>query len=58
MLSLKLDDKIINNGREFTRILGGFDENKPVILVSQIAELLNNQTKHITKRQLTKSNYL
>jgi len=44
-------DGVIKNGdREFTRLIGGFGENKPIITVKQIAELLEKQIKHINER--------
>lgn len=34
-------------GREFTRLIGGFGENKPMFLLWQVAELLGLKTKAI-----------
>lgn len=40
-IKLFINGKVETNDREFTRVLGGFDENKPCISDIQIAELLD-----------------
>lgn len=36
-----------NDGREFTKLIGGFGDNKPMFTVWQVADLLNMKTKAI-----------
>lgn len=43
-------DGIVKNGeREFTRLIGGFGENKPMFTLWQSAELLNDSTREISQ---------
>jgi hypothetical protein len=43
-------DGVIKNGdREFTRLIGGFGENKPIITVKQIAELMGYDNSIVTR---------
>lgn len=35
------------DGREFTRLVGGFGDNKPIFTIWQVAELLNTETRTI-----------
>ena len=37
------------DGREFTRLIGGFGENKPIFTLWQVGELLNINTRDIMK---------
>ena len=38
-----------NDGRKFTRLVGGFGEGKPIIATKQVAELLDTNIKEVNK---------
>ena len=40
---------ITNDGRKFTRLIGGFGEGKPIIATKQVAELLDTNIKEVNK---------
>lgn len=49
VIKIITDNIVESNGREFTKVVGGFGENKPVITVKQIAELMNYDVKVINQ---------
>ncbi|NRU52453.1 phage antirepressor KilAC domain-containing protein [Clostridium beijerinckii] len=50
IIKLFTGEKVKTKDREFTKVLGGFSENNPVITVKQISELLDKEVKHINER--------
>jgi phage antirepressor YoqD-like protein len=47
IIKLFTGEKVQTNGREFTKLLGGFGENKPMFTVWQSSELLGKATREI-----------
>ncbi|NFT08820.1 hypothetical protein FDF26_17560 [Clostridium botulinum] len=41
IINLMTDGKVNTKDREFTRVIGGFDDDKPIITDKQVAEILN-----------------
>ena len=48
-LVLKENGKIVSKGREFTRLIGGFGEDKPIMTTKQIADLMNYELRTINQ---------
>lgn len=49
MIELKTNGKLVTKeGREFTRLIGGFGENKPMFTIWQAGELLGQETRLVT----------
>lgn len=46
---IKQDGELIYNNRKFTRLVGGFGEDKPIITTKQIAELIGFKNKVINQ---------
>ena len=49
IIKLVTKDSVSINNREFTRVMGGFNENSVIVTVKQIGELLDKEDKHINE---------
>ena len=49
IIKLVTKDSVSINNREFTRVMGGFNENSVIVTVKQIGELLDKEDKHINQ---------
>ena len=49
IIKLVTKDSVNINNREFTRVMGGFNEDSVIVTVKQVGELLDKKDKHINE---------
>ena len=49
IIKLVTKDNVSIDNREFTRVMGGFNENSVIVTVKQVGELLDKEDKHINE---------